>query len=71
MSDSPPYPDTGDTGVGSDRASHHGMPRWVKISAIVVVVLVLLVVGLMLIGGGGHEGKPGPGQHGSMGLRVA
>jgi hypothetical protein len=67
MSDSPPYPDTG---AGSERRSHPGMPRWVKVAAVIVVVLVLLVVGLMLIGGG-HEGKPGPGQHGSIAFRVA
>ncbi len=46
-------------GVGADRASSPGMPRWVKLSLILVVVLVLLVVIVMLIAGGGH----GPTRH--------
>lgn len=37
-----------------------GMPRWVKVSAIVVGVLVLLALIVVLTGlGGGH----GPGRH--------
>jgi len=61
MPDSPRYPDTGGgTGVGHDRDSTTGTPRWVKVSAIVVLVLVLLVVLMLLVGGpGGH----GPGRH--------
>ena len=35
-----------------------GMPRWVKVSAIVVVALVVLMVVLMLVGG-----DHGPGRH--------
>jgi len=46
-------------GVGADRASPPGVPRWVKLSLILVVVLVLLVVIVMLIAGGGH----GPSRH--------
>ncbi len=49
----PRYPDTG------------GLPRWVKVSAIIAIILGLLVVITMLIGGGGH----GPGRHtSSVGL---
>ena len=35
-----------------------GMPRWVKVSAIVVAALVVLMVVLMLVGG-----DHGPGRH--------
>ena len=60
MADLPPYPDTGnDTGVGPDRGSAPGTPRWVKVFGIVLVVLVLLVVVVLLVGGGSH----GPGRH--------
>ena len=60
MADSPRYPETGeDTGVGSDRGSTIGTPRWVKVFGIVVTVVVLLLVGLMLFGGGDH----GPSRH--------
>jgi hypothetical protein len=66
MGDPPPYPDsegeTGDeTGVGPDRESKPGMPRWVKVSGIIVGVLVVLVVVLALTGVLG--GKHGPGRH--------
>jgi len=60
MPDSPPYPDTGDaTGLGGDRESGSGTPRWVKVLAIVALILVLLVVVMLLISPGGH----GPGRH--------
>jgi hypothetical protein len=36
-----------------------GMPRWVKVAAIVAAVVALVVVIAMLIGGGGH----GPSRH--------
>jgi hypothetical protein len=36
-----------------------GMPRWVKVSAIVVAVLALLVVIVVLVSGGEH----GPRRH--------
>ena len=42
------------------RAGHPGLPRWVKLSAIVVVILVVAVVAILLIAGGEH----GPGRHG-------
>lgn len=35
-----------------------GMPRWVKVSAIVVVAVMVLMVVLMLVGG-----DHGPGRH--------
>jgi hypothetical protein len=60
MVEQPPYPDYGDDiGLGPDRESPPGMPRWVKVSGIVVVVLVLLVVIVMFVVGGQH----GPGRH--------
>jgi hypothetical protein len=58
MADPINYPDTG---VGPDRESPPGMPRWVKVSAIIIGVLALVVVAIMLIGGGDH----GPDRHGS------
>ncbi len=44
----------------ADRDAPPGMPRWVKVSAIVVVVLVLLFLILKLTGIGGEHG---PGRH--------
>jgi hypothetical protein len=63
MADRPP--DTGDaTGVGPDRGSTTGTPRWVKVFGIIALVLVLLFVALLLTGrGGGH----GPGRHAPSG----
>lgn len=62
MPDSPPYQDTGDaTGVGPDRESPTGTPRWVKVSAIAVLVVVVLVAVMLLLGGG--PGGHGPGRH--------
>jgi hypothetical protein len=59
MTDPPRYPDTGDdTGVGSDRGSSTGKPRWVKV-AIVVVVLVLVLLAALLVSGG--HGPPAGG----------
>ena len=60
MADPSRYPGPADdTGVGSDRRSNTGPPRWVKAFVIVAVVLVLLFVVLQVVGGGGH----GPGRH--------
>jgi hypothetical protein len=55
MADMPP--DTG-AGVGPDRGSKPGMPRWVQVGIIALVVLVLLAVILTLTGV--HEPRPGP-----------
>jgi hypothetical protein len=55
MADLPP---DRDTGVGPDRGSPTGVPRWVKVFGIIGIVVVLLVV-IMLLAGGGH----GPGRH--------
>jgi hypothetical protein len=47
MAHPPPYPDSGDdTGVGSDRGSTTGTPRWVSVVGIIIVIglLVLFVV---------------------------
>jgi uncharacterized cupredoxin-like copper-binding protein len=59
-------PDAGDdTGVTSDSESAPGMPRWVKVSALIVGAIVLFAIGVMLVSGqmGGH----GPGRHGAGG----
>jgi hypothetical protein len=59
VADPPPYPDTGDdTGVGPDRGSATGTPRWVFVLGIIIaIVLVLLLVVLHL------TGTLGPGAH--------
>lgn len=49
--------DAGGTSVESD--VEPGMPRWVKVSALVVGLVVALAVAVMLISGGEH----GPGRH--------
>ena len=61
MPDSPPYPDSGDaSGVGPERDSTTGTPRWVKVSATLALIVVVLVVVMLLFGGpGGH----GPARH--------
>lgn len=51
----------------TDHESRAGMPRWVKMSAIVAVLLAVLVVVVMLLSGGEH----GPGRHLSAGLPAA
>jgi hypothetical protein len=62
MPDSPPYSDKGDDAtVGVDRRSTTGMPRWVKVSAIIALVLVVLVVVMLLVGSG--PGDHGPRRH--------
>ncbi len=63
MADPTRYPDTdNDTGVGPDRESTTGTPRWVKVFGIIALVVVLLFAILMFTrgpSGGGH----GPGRH--------
>ena len=66
MADPPRYPDTDDdTGVGPDRGSTTGTPRWVKVLGIIVIVVVLLFVVVMMVAGGG--GEHGPGRHAASG----
>ena len=59
MADPPPYPDAGDdTGVGPERGSASGTPRWVPVLGVVIAtVLALLLVVLHL------TGVLGPGAH--------
>ena len=61
MADLPPYPDSdgdtgNDTGVGPDRGSTTGTPRWVYVFGIFALVLALLFARMHLTGGGlaGH-----------------
>ncbi|MDQ3717022.1 MAG: hypothetical protein M3381_13585 [Actinomycetota bacterium] len=69
MTDPPRYPDRdlaagNETGLRPDRESTTGMPRWVKVSAIVALIVVLLFLVVMLTGGGaGH----GPSRHSMSG----
>ena len=47
------------TDASKKDAPNAGMPRWVKVFAIIALVLVLLVVVMLVTGRGGH----GPGRH--------
>lgn len=44
------------------RAVPPGIPRWVKVSALVVAALIVVVLAVMLLAGGDH----GPGRHLSL-----
>jgi hypothetical protein len=62
MPDSPPYTDTHEPAdARPEHAPTTGVPRWVKVSAIVAVVLVVLVVVMLLFVGG--PGDHGPRRH--------
>lgn len=62
MTDPIPGPDlNGDL----DGGTPPGMPRWVKVSAIVVGVLILVFLVLQLTGIAGNHG---PGRHSSAGI---
>jgi hypothetical protein len=64
MGDPPRDRHTGeDARLAADRQPAPGMPRWVKLSAVIVAVLVLLLVVVMLLSGSGH----GPQRHRSDG----
>jgi len=66
MFDPSSSPDTESADVGPDRRPITGLPRWVKVSAVIVLALVLLFVVLQLTGvePGGHD----PGNRGDHGL---
>lgn len=49
------------------RATPPGIPRWVKVSALVVAALIVVVIAVMLLAGGDH----GPGRHMSTGSSAA
>ncbi len=64
MTESPPSANAAEetdstAGRGSPAAAYPGMPRWLKLGAIIAVVVVLLVVLIMVIAGGEH----GPARH--------
>jgi hypothetical protein len=64
MAEPPRDHETGeDAGVTARRGSPPGMPRWVKVSAIIAAVLAILLVIVMLLSGSGH----GPRRHSSDG----
>jgi hypothetical protein len=55
--------DTGDDlGVGTDRDSPNGTPRWVKMFGLIAALLLVLLLVIALLTGG-H----GPGRHGLSG----
>lgn len=53
-----------DSGMEYEPESTTGIPRWIKVVAIVVAVVALLVVVMLFISGGGDGGGHGPGRHG-------
>ena len=53
-----------ETGVGPERGSNSGTPRWVKVFGITALVVIVLVVVVALTGLGGDHG---PGRHASVG----
>ena len=60
MADPPRDRHTGeDAGLAADRQPAPGMPRWVKLSAVIVAVLVLLLLIVLLLSRGEH----GPRRH--------
>ena len=64
MPDPPRDRHTGeDASLPADLQPAPGMPRWVKVTAVIVAVLALLLVSVMLISGDGH----GPQRHQSDG----
>ena len=49
--------------AGADSTpSHPGLPRWVKVSALVLATLVVALIIAMLLTGGDH----GPARHGAL-----
>jgi hypothetical protein len=67
MANLPPYPDStdDDTGLGSNRESPPGTPRWVKVFGIIAILLILLFVVLHLSGNRfqNHTFSGGTGDH--------
>lgn len=71
MAESLPDPDTTvrdghDATIGPGAGEPTGMPRWVKVLAIIALVVVVLLVIIVVTGGG--PGEHGPGRHTSSGL---
>jgi hypothetical protein len=60
MATPPPGPDSDGTGVPPGGGPAAGMPRWVKVCALIAAVVAVLFVVLMLTGG---PGAHGPGRH--------
>jgi len=59
MSESPDHPeDARDIGAGASADAPAGIPRWVKVFAVVGLVIIVLLVVAMLVGG-----NHGPGRH--------
>lgn len=47
----------------SERPPYPGMPRWLKVSAIIIGIALVLVIGFKLLTGvGGGPGEHGPGR---------
>jgi hypothetical protein len=53
-----PDPDTDDTGLGPERGSAAGPPRWITVLGVVVIVLVVLTLVVLHL-----TGAVGPGVH--------
>lgn len=52
MADQPGY---SSAEPSSDRGSSGGIPRWLKLLAIIVAIGALLFIAVQVMGGGGHE----------------
>jgi hypothetical protein len=64
MTDRPRSRETGnDDTTAYEHESTTGIPRWIKVVAIVVAVVAVLVLVMLLINGGG-DGGHGPSRHG-------
>jgi hypothetical protein len=48
-----------DARVDPQRVPSAGLPRWLKLSAILVIVLAVAIAAMLLVAGGEH----GPGRH--------
>ncbi|MBA3368268.1 MAG: hypothetical protein H0T99_06310 [Geodermatophilaceae bacterium] len=69
MTDPSRYPNSGDdAAVEPAGDSGDGVPRWVKVSAIVALIVVLMVTVMLLLNVGG--GEHGPSRHSGSGDSV-
>lgn len=57
---------TGEADASADGGSPPGVPRWVKVAAVVTGILAVVVVTVLLLTGGDH----GPGHH-SLGTGIS
>ena len=72
MANRPPYSDADEgTGVGRDRESTTGTPRWMMVVGIIVIFVVLLFVAMMVAGRGGEHSLGRHAPSGGVGTPLA